>query len=183
MVHATEISPDIHIPLRRPTTSNNSSPKCSGALCTTKCSLLQGTILSQVLKSKKSTLRETRAAEGTPVEMIQELHSTPLSTNLLSGFLSGSSTANLRPLLVVGQIQGCATVVWEQRTWGRVGEKPDQELTPERCRLVGKTKCWQGFVLFCLSIFFLCVQGKVTRCMIYLAQRKQLFGGSAGVFR
>lgn len=59
----------------------------------------------------------------------------------------------------------------------------DQEPTRERHRLGGETKCWKGPALFCSNTSFPCVQDKVTRRMIYLAQRKQLFGGSVGVFR
>jgi len=64
-----------------------------------------------------------------------------------------------------------------------MGEKPDHELTWERHRLLGKIKRWKGSTPFCSNTSFPCIQDKVTRCMIYLAQRKQLFGGSAGVFR
>lgn len=84
---------------------------------------------------------------------------------------------------MAGQSQGCTRPVWEQRNWGRMGGKPDQELTRERCRLVGKTKCWTGSALSCSNPSFPCVRDKVTRCIIYSAQRKQLFRGSAGVFR
>lgn len=50
-------------------------------------------------------------------------------------------------------------------------------------RLVGKAECWKGSALYCSNTSFPCTQAKVTRCMIYLAQGKQLFRGSAGVFR
>ena len=179
------------VPLRRPATSNNSYLKCSGALCTPKCSLPQGTIISEVLRSKESILGGMMAVAGTPVEMVQ----VPLSISIPPHQARTCSQVSyqappwqigqecLGSPLIAGQSQGWTRLVWKQRNWGRMGEKRDQELTRERHRLVGKTKCWKGAALFCSNTSFLCAQDKVTRCMIYLARRKQLFGESVGVFR
>lgn len=108
-----------------------------------------------------------------------------MSTNLLSVLLAGSSsTANLTP-----GVPGATAGGWAMQTGlgaeglGEDGEKPAQELPREMHRLVGEAECWKGPALYCSNTSFPCVQAKVTRRMIYLAQGKQLFRGSAGVFR
>lgn len=69
----------------------------------------------------------SRHTSGDGPSPLEHLHTIPLSMNLLSGFLSSSPTANRR--LMAGQSQGWTRLVWEQRNWGRMGEKRDQEPT------------------------------------------------------
>lgn len=67
-----------NIPLRRPIASNNSFLKCSSALCTPRCSLVQGTVLREVLKQQEEhPWRDEGCSRDTLVERIQ----VPLSTS------------------------------------------------------------------------------------------------------
>lgn len=194
MVHSTEISPDGHGALQHSSekahASNSSFLKCRGALCTPRCSLMQGTVLREVLKQQEEhPWRDEGCSRDTLVEMVR----VPLSTSTPP---TEHKTALTRLLLhCTSQTRSAwGQYWWLARAWaiqtglgaeelGEDGKKPDQEVTREMHRLVGKAECWKGCTLYCSNTSFPCVQAKVTRCMIYLAQGKQLFRGSAGVFR
>lgn len=103
--------------------------------------------------------------------------------NLLSGSLSGPSTANLRP-----GVPGVITNGWPESGFDQTG-LGTEELREDgrevrsgtdirKAQGGGKNKALEGLCAFRSSTSFLCVWDKVTRSTMDLAQRKQLFGGS-----
>lgn len=141
--------------------------------------------------SKKSILGGVRGegcSRDTRVEMVQ----VPLSTSTPPWAQTCPRFSYQAPsplqisdqgsLLVAGWSLGCPD--WSgSRGTGGGWEESRAGAGAGMHRLVGKAERWKGSVLYCSNTSFPCTQAKVTRCMIYLAQGKQLFRGSAGVFR
>lgn len=131
----------------------------------------------------------SRHTSGDGPSPLEHLHTIPLSMNLLSGFLSSSPTANRRP-----GVPGVTADGWPEpgldqtglgaEELGADGRETRSGTDMREAQADGKNKVLEGpRAFFSQTHLFPCVQDKVTRYMIYLALRKQLFGGSVGVFR
>lgn len=131
----------------------------------------------------------SRHSSGDGPSLLGHLHIIPLSMNLLSGFLLSSSTANRRPGVPGVTADGWPEPGLEQtglgaEELGEDGRETRSGTDMREAQADGKNKVLEGpRAFFSQTHLFPCVQDKVTRYMIYLAQRKQLFGGSVGVFR
>lgn len=168
------------VPPRSPITVNNSYPKCSSALCTPPMQPAAGYHPQRGLEEQQEHPRRDEGCggdtSGDGPSPLEHLHPTPPSMNLLSGFLPGSSAANLRagaPGVTAG---GWAEPGLYQTGLGaeELGEVGRGTRSDQRgAGWWEKQKCWMGSALFCSNAAFPCAEDKVTRCVIYSAQRKR----------